>query len=138
MELLRCRARAVRAVQGLNIMSHLRKLSVGASRILNVKIVRSCAILQINNGENRFNPETISCMHEALDYVEESDAKALIITGTGKFFSNGLDLDWVMKQDETNLFRLKKEFSKLNGRMLYFPALTVAAINGETLFRFFY
>ena len=117
------------------IMANLRQLSAAANKILNVNIVRNCAVLQMKNGQNRFNPEVISCVHEALDAIEESDASALVTTGTGKFFSNGLDLEW-LKQDQRNekdFVKLMNEFGRLNGRFLTFPMPTAAAINGKVM-----
>ena len=53
-------------------------------------------ILAMRGGENRINPDFLAEMNDALDRVESSEgAAALITTGAGKFYSNGLDLDWM-------------------------------------------
>jgi len=55
---------------------------------------------------------------------------SLVLTGSGKFFCNGLDLArFADKRDEftATLHSLEQTI----GRLLIFPAYTVAAINGH-------
>ncbi len=53
-------------------------------------------VLRMDDGENRFNRTSIDALHGALDQVAATDGPcALVTTGTGKFYSNGLDLDWL-------------------------------------------
>ena len=53
-------------------------------------------ILRMDGGENRFGAQALSAWNEALDQVEKVEGpKALVTTGTGKFYSNGLDLDYM-------------------------------------------
>src|SRR5690606_12300954 len=48
------------------------------------------------DNENRFSPGWIDAFHAALDEVEASEGPAALVTvATGKFYSNGLDTDWV-------------------------------------------
>jgi enoyl-CoA hydratase/carnithine racemase len=88
-------------------------------------------VLHMRNGENRFNRDSIGALHAALDRVEGIEGPAaLVTTGEGKFFSNGLDLDWLMAGGEgTEGF--VDEVHRLLGRVLGFNAVTVAAINGH-------
>ena len=56
-------------------------------------------VLQLQGGENRFNGESIEAWNEALDEVEKAEGpKALVTTGTGKFYSNGLDLEYMQSE----------------------------------------
>jgi enoyl-CoA hydratase/carnithine racemase len=59
----------------------------------------SVHVLRMDRGENLFNPELVGLLDQALDAIEatrdESTPLALVVTGTGKFFSNGLDLNWL-------------------------------------------
>ena len=58
-------------------------------------------VLHMHNDENRFNRPSVEALHAALDQVEAVDGPAaLVTTGEGKFFSNGLDLDWLMSGAE--------------------------------------
>lgn len=90
-------------------------------------------ILTMDEGDNRYNPTSLTRLHELLDEVENvSGPAALVTTGTGKFYSNGLDLEWVSQPDaEMNLGQIALESQKLMARLLVFPRPTVAAINGH-------
>src|SRR5687767_10793408 len=86
-------------------------------------------VLRLDAGENRFTPDLMDAWHRALDQVEQAGAPAaLVTTGTGKFYSNGLDLD-VMMAGDANAY-LSRVLGIL-GRILTFPAPTVAAVNGH-------
>ncbi len=85
-----------------------------------------------DGGDNRFNETSIAALNEALDQVEGHDGpKALVLTGAGKFFSNGLDLDWMGSDQCADMGTFIGSVVQLMGRVLTFPAVTVAAINGH-------
>lgn len=87
--------------------------------------------LHLGNGENRFTPDSLTSIDAALDEVERSPgAAALLTVGEGKFFSNGLDLDWLgahPSERTTYIARVEGLFA----RLLAFPVPTVAAVNGH-------
>jgi enoyl-CoA hydratase/carnithine racemase len=88
-------------------------------------------VLHMRNDENRFNRPSVEALHAALDQVEAVDGPAaLVTTGEGKFFSNGLDLDWLMSGAEGTEGFID-EVHRLLGRVLGFGAVTVAAVNGH-------
>jgi enoyl-CoA hydratase/carnithine racemase len=88
-------------------------------------------VLRMNGGENRFNPDFIGAVHAALDEVEAHPGpSALVTTGDGKFYSNGLDLAW-MGTDGVDAIAFVRTVHKLLGRVLAFPRPTIAAINGH-------
>src|SRR4051812_20372786 len=89
------------------------------------------AILRWNDGENRMNLASMAEWHAALDQLEEIEGPlALVVIGTGKFFSNGLDLDrFGVEPDE--MAPTVRSVHHLFGRMLLFPGYTVAAVNGH-------
>jgi enoyl-CoA hydratase/carnithine racemase len=88
-------------------------------------------VLTMDDGENRLNRPLLDDMNRALDEVEAATADAaLVTTGTGKFYSNGLDLDWLATGPED--FRgFVADVERLMGRLLGFPMTTVAAVNGH-------
>ena len=89
-------------------------------------------VLRWQDGENRFNGASIGRWHEVLDELEAVEGPlALVVTGEGKFFSNGLDLDSFAAEPE-QAGHVVSEVHRLFGRMLLFPAYTVAALNGHT------
>ena len=88
-------------------------------------------ILRLDGGENRFTGEAIAAWNEALDEVESAEGpKAVVTTGTGKFYSNGLDLDYMMSDGVDSNTYLESVLA-IMGRILVFPAATVAAMNGH-------
>src|SRR3954469_16444522 len=93
------------------------------------------AILTLNRPEKRnaISFELIDDLLRALDEVRNSDAIVLIVTGAGKAFCSGMDLDNLKAllgrtpeqnlQDSGTMVRLF--------RSLYeFPKVTIAAVNG--------
>jgi len=88
-------------------------------------------VLRMDAGENRFSMEVLDQFNAALDQVEAADGPgALVTTGAGKFYSNGLDLDWMASAPDRATEYLAAVY-RLLGRMLGFPVLTVAAVNGH-------
>jgi enoyl-CoA hydratase/carnithine racemase len=89
-------------------------------------------VVTMDDGENRFNATSVAALHDALDAVEAADApRSLVITGTDKFFTNGLDLDWMGGAAPGEAGAMLRELERLFGRVLAFPAPTVAAVNGH-------
>ncbi|HVU04005.1 MAG TPA: enoyl-CoA hydratase-related protein [Polyangiaceae bacterium] len=89
-------------------------------------------VLRMNGGENRFNADFVAGMNRALDEVEAAPGpSALVTTGAGKFYSNGLDLDWIGGDACTDRPGFIRSVQKLLGRLLVFPRPTVAAANGH-------
>jgi enoyl-CoA hydratase/carnithine racemase len=88
-------------------------------------------VVRWDHGENRCNPESMAEWHALLDELEAREGPlALVATGTGKFFSNGLDLDRFQDEPEAAGATVAS-LHRLFGRLLVFPAYTVAAINGH-------
>jgi len=90
-------------------------------------------VLRFEAPENRFRPSNLAAWHEALDEVEGAgNPAALVTTGTGKFYSNGLDLEWMLREasDEERIGYIPAVLA-LMARVLTFPTITVAAINGH-------
>jgi enoyl-CoA hydratase/carnithine racemase len=88
-------------------------------------------VLRMDEGENRFSPQAVADWNRLLDEVEKVEGpKALVTTGTGKFYSNGLDLDFMMSEGADAGDYLASVLSLL-GRVLTFPAVSVAALNGH-------
>jgi enoyl-CoA hydratase/carnithine racemase len=89
-------------------------------------------ILHLTAGENRLHPAMLDAIAVALDDIETSKRPgALVITGEGKFFSNGLDLDWMGSAPPGGAEEVLARVHALLARVLVFPTATVAAINGH-------
>jgi len=93
--------------------------------------------LTMTAGENRWNTTFVREFAAALDEVEASTGAAALVTASAseKFFSNGLDLDWVAAPDAHpeagDRGAFGAEFMVLMGRIITFPVPTVCAINGH-------
>jgi Delta3-Delta2-enoyl-CoA isomerase len=88
-------------------------------------------VLRMQGGENRFSLDWLDGVNAALDRVTATDGPvALVTTGDGKFYSNGMDLDWLATQPARAGDYLRMIYRVL-GRVLSFPAITVAAVNGH-------
>ncbi|MFC8964783.1 enoyl-CoA hydratase-related protein [Streptomyces sp. NBC_01281] len=89
-------------------------------------------VLDLGDGENRFHPDWLTSVSTALDAVErETGPRALVTVATGKFYSNGLDLEWLF----AHLDRHRDYVISVQGlfaRMLSLPVTTVAALQGHT------
>lgn len=89
-------------------------------------------VLTMQAGENRFNRPFVDALNAALDEVEKSSGPAaLVTTGSDKFYSNGLDLTWIMGPDNPEGGKFIGDVIRLLGRLLMLPVPTVAAINGH-------
>src|SRR4051794_6110677 len=88
-------------------------------------------VVRMDSGENRFHPALLDALHAVLDEIEQGDEPAaFVLTGAGKFFSNGLDLEYLSANPddaEATLARVHALF----GRVLGLSVPTVAAINGH-------
>lgn len=89
-------------------------------------------VLHMANDENRYNEASIADLHAALDEFDAIDgARALVTVGEAKFFSNGLDLDWLMSPAAAGNETFLPDVHRLFGRILFNSAPTAAAINGH-------
>jgi enoyl-CoA hydratase/carnithine racemase len=82
--------------------------------------------------ENRFHPDWLTAVEAALDEVDAVTGPcALVTAGSGKFWSNGLDLDWLMSNGALAPTYVDRVHALL-ARTLAAPVVTVAALNGHT------
>lgn len=89
-------------------------------------------VLNLGEDENRFNPDWIAGVNMALDEVEAAPSpRALVVVGTGKIWSNGLDLEW-MGGNVEQVPAFIDSVHDLLARALEFPVPSIAALNGHT------
>ena len=93
-------------------------------------------VLTMVDDENRWNTTFTREFDRALDDVTASTGPAALVTTSAheKFFSNGLDLDWISSDGEhrggdPSVFGA--EFMALMGRIITLPVPTIAAVNGH-------
>lgn len=82
--------------------------------------------LDLGDDENRFSPDWLTSVETALDDLEATtEPAALLTTGVGKYYSNGLDLDWV-GQHFDQLDAYVDRVQSLFARVLTLPVPTVS------------
>lgn len=81
--------------------------------------------------EHRFSPLLCSQIRQHLAFAAASDARALVTTNDGKFFSNGLDLEWTKQEPETRVPFVLRELERLVLDLLKLNMPTYAAICGH-------
>ena len=96
------------------------------------------ATLTLNRPDKRnaISYELIGDLIKALEEVTNSDARVLVLTGAGKAFSSGMDLDnlktLIGRTREQNLEDSRTMVTLF--RSLYeFPKPTIAAVNGAAI-----
>ena len=88
------------------------------------------AVLDLGDNENRFSPEFLDEINARLDEVVGTGAHGLVTTGGGKFYSNGLDLDWLTAHGDQTQWYVGRVQGML-ARVLTLPLPTAAAVVGH-------
>jgi enoyl-CoA hydratase/carnithine racemase len=101
-------------------------------------------IVRMENDRNEFDDAFVAAFHRALDDVESelddddrAAARPVVTTGSGKYFSNGFDLEHLGRlggdgsDGGAAVWAFVETSCALLSRILTFPAPTVAAVNGH-------
>ena len=89
-------------------------------------------VVTLDRDEHRFHPDLLDDLDAALDAIERTEgAAALVLTGAGKFFSNGLDLEWMSSAPEGAAQQVVDRVQALYARLLGWEVPTVGALNGH-------
>ncbi len=98
----------------------------------NLQRVDDVFILDLGDGENRFSLEWMDGVLAAFDEVDAAEGpRALVTTASGKIWSNGLDLDWLLANPDAASSYIDK-VQAVFARPLTCTAPTVAALQGHT------
>ncbi|HME04202.1 MAG TPA: enoyl-CoA hydratase-related protein, partial [Solirubrobacteraceae bacterium] len=89
-------------------------------------------VLDLGDGENRFNEDWLGAVEAHLDEVRAAPApRALVTKARGRFWSNGLDLEW-MAANQDRLGEFVPRVHELLARVLALDVPNVAALQGHT------
>ncbi len=96
------------------------------------------AVLTLNRPEKRnaISPQMISELQSALDIIEKSHARVGILTGTGKAFSAGMDLEMlaaIARQSPQQNMDDSRRMARMFRRIWSFSKPLIAAVNGAAL-----
>src|SRR6185437_1551190 len=88
------------------------------------------AIVRLGGDENRFSPAFLDDIDDALDQAVSDGAQGLVTTAGEKFYSNGLDLDWLSAHTDRAQWYIGR-VHQLLARMLTLSIPTAAAVVGH-------
>lgn len=90
-------------------------------------------VVTMQDGQNTIDLDFLGELNERLDEAErEGDGPAaLVLTGEGKFFSNGLNLDFLTNADREARAEFGVTMLTTMRRLILFPLPVVAALNGH-------
>lgn len=88
------------------------------------------AVLDLGDDENRFTPQLLDEVDALLDTVLEKGAHGLVTTADSKFYSNGLDLEWLGAHSDQGAWYVGR-VQGLLARVLTLPIPTAAAVVGH-------
>src|ERR1700744_6234217 len=88
------------------------------------------AVLHLGSDENRFSPAYLDDIEAAIDEVIAESARGLVTTAGGKFYTNGLDLEWLGAHADQGRWYIGR-VHQLLARVLTLPIPTAAAVVGH-------
>jgi enoyl-CoA hydratase len=84
--------------------------------------------------DNRITPEMIVCLDESLDEMQSESVDAVLVTGHGRAFSKGFDIDAVSDERDPRMLRaMLVQSNAVFSRLSRSPKPLIAAINGACL-----
>jgi Delta3-Delta2-enoyl-CoA isomerase len=94
------------------------------------------ALMTMNHGENRFTYDSLDAFEGLLEEIEQkTEATVLLVKSAHeKIWSNGIDLEWLLAEIGRNPeagTRFPERLMQFLRRLLTYPLITVAAINGH-------
>jgi enoyl-CoA hydratase/carnithine racemase len=102
--------------------------------IVEIEAAGSARIVRMNSqDENRFNRGLVDALYRTLDEIErDGGARSVVFTGAHeKYFSNGLDLEWLIRQPPQAWSDFLVDWELLLHRVFTFPKPVAAAVNGH-------
>ena len=106
--------------------------------MIELKLSKNVATLTLNRPEihNAFNAELITGLTKTLEELKTQDVRALILTGAGKSFCAGADLNWMSSMktwSEEENFQDSKKMAKMFHTLNTMPMPVIGRVNGHAL-----
>jgi methylglutaconyl-CoA hydratase len=107
-------------------------------RAIHLEFSGEIAMITLNRPEKRnaITAEMIAELFSAFDEVQASSARVLLLTGAGKAFCSGMDLDALKALAEQSSAEQREDADRLARlflRVWSFPMPTIAAVNGPAI-----
>jgi enoyl-CoA hydratase len=91
-------------------------------------------ILRLDHGKaNVMDLELVRALDQALQEEHRSDARAVILTGTGSIFSAGVDIRRIADEGAPYVREFFPSLSDLNRTLFFFPKPLIGAANGHAI-----
>jgi enoyl-CoA hydratase/carnithine racemase len=88
-------------------------------------------VIDLGDGDNRLTDDVLDEFHRLLDELEHGvGARALVTRGSGKVWSNGLDIEF-MARHPSEMWRYLADVERLLARVIVLGLPTIAAITGH-------
>lgn len=102
---------------------------------LNQRLDEGIATITIERGKvNALNDSVLAELKEQFEIFKADDnVKAVILTGTGKFFSFGFDIPEFLSYTKEAFLNYLSNFSDFYTYLFLYPKPVVAALNGHTI-----
>ncbi len=109
-----------------------------AYQTLNLELSGAIATLTLNRPEKRnaISAQSMTELLSAFSEVEANSARVLIVTGAGKAFCSGMDLDELKStssQSPIEDMEESRRIARFYRRIWSFPKLTITAVNGPAI-----
>lgn len=102
--------------------------------MVEVEFDQPVATLRLAHGKvNALDLELLQALSAGLDQVSSSDSRALVLTGAGRSFSAGVDLQRLTREDTAYLERFMVALDQALEKLYTFPLPVVAAVNGHAI-----
>jgi enoyl-CoA hydratase/carnithine racemase len=102
---------------------------------INLSINENIATMVLNRPKvNALNEAVVEELEECFQKLaDDSNVKAVILTGEGSFFSFGLDVPEFLSYSKDSFIKFLTKFTDLYRYIFTFPKPVVAALNGHTI-----
>jgi enoyl-CoA hydratase/carnithine racemase len=102
--------------------------------VIEIQTVGAVQVLTLSSGRvNALDVELLKELTDAVRELQRSGAGALVVTGAGRAFSAGVDLNRVLEGGADYIDRLIPAISDMATAIFGYPGPTVAAINGAAI-----
>jgi len=105
---------------------------------IDLEVNDKVALVTMDEADNKLNIGMVQSLMETLDAIEkESEALTVVVkSGHSHIWTNGFDIDWIRASLEKGNRAEVKQFLvmdlQLRRRLLTYPLITIAALNGHT------
>ena len=116
----------------------LRKRKMQDYKYIQVSLETEVALVELNRPEihNAFDDTLIAELRKVFQEIPKTQARVLILTGSGKSFCAGADLNWMKRMKDYNYdenYRDAYELSEMLKELACIPIPTIAKVNGAAI-----